>query len=193
MSFTAQPNGPRGFTPVRAQSGVGNRANEYQIAGVYGVKLYSGQAVTLFTDGFVRALNAADDAVLGVFDGCEYVDINGDIRFSPFWPAPGAVATGSVVKARVFDNADELFLIKSSADVTQAQVGEYADLDQAVGTGGDDTTGKSSVSLDQANTDATIQTSNIVLIREVSKRAGSLQEIIVQFIRPRNAAFLEAT
>jgi hypothetical protein len=96
MSFTAQPNGPRGFTPVRAQSGMLNRANEYQILGTYGTKLYRGQAVTLFTDGYVRALAAANDFVLGVFDGCEYVEVNGDIKFSPYWPAPyGQCDTGS--------------------------------------------------------------------------------------------------
>lgn len=187
MSFTAQPNGPRGFSPVRAQSGIGNRANEYQILGTYGTKLYSGQAVQLGTNGYVEALAGANSLVLGVFDGCEYIDVNGDTRFSPYWPAPGAVATGTVVKCRVFDNADELFLIKATADLTQAQVGDYADLDVAAGTGGSDVTGKSSVSLDAANTDATIQTTNVVVIREISKREGSLQEAIVQFIRPRNA------
>jgi len=187
MSFTAQPNGPRGFSPVRSQSGTPNRANEYQILGTYATKLYSGQVVALGTNGYVEALAASDNLVLGVLDGVEYIDINGDTRFSPYWPAPGAVATGSVVKARVLDNADELFLIKATADITQAQVGDYADLDQAEGTGGDDVTGKSTVSLDQGNTDATIQATNVVVIREISKREGSLQEAIVQFIRPRNA------
>ena len=186
MSFSATPNGPRGLTPVRAQSGVGNRTNEYQILGTYGTKIYSGQPVTLFTDGYVRVLAAAANFVLGVFDGCEYIDVNGDTRFSPYWPAPGAVKTGTTVKARVYDNADELFLMKATADITQAQVGEYADLDAIVG--GDDTTGKSTISLDAANTDATVQTSNVVVINEVSKRPGSSQEVIVQLIRPRKAA-----
>ena len=187
MSFTASPNGPRGFTPVRAASGTPNRANEYRISGTYATKIYSGQPVMLHTDGTIIVLAAANSLVLGVFDGCEYVETTGDIKFSAYWPAPGAVKTGSVVKARVYDNPSEQFLIKADADLTQTQVGEYADLDVAAGTGGDDTTGKSSVSLDQSATDATIQADNMVVIREISKRAGSDQEAIVQFIRPRNA------
>lgn len=192
MSFSQNPNGPRGFAPVRAASGTPARSNEYEIDGTYATKLYSGQVVTLFTDGKVRALAAAADVVLGVLDGVEYIDVNGDTRFSPYWPAPGAVKTGTKVKARVFDNPDEQFLIKATANLTQAQVGEFADLSPALGTGGDDTTGKSTASLDQANTDAAIQATNVVVINEISKRDGTVQLAIVQFARPKKAGIVGA-
>lgn len=192
MSFTAQPNGPRGFQPVRAASGTPNRANEYQILGTYATKLYSGQPVQLGTTGFVEELASAAAVVLGVFDGVEWEDVNGDVKFSPYWPAPGAVKTGSIVKARVFDNPDEQFLVLANADVTQAQVGDFADLTTVGGTGGDDVTGKSTAQLDQANTDATITADNTVVIREISKRSGSRVEIIVQFARPRFAGIVGA-
>jgi len=192
MSFSQNPNGPRGFAPVRAASGTPSRSNEYEILGTYATKIYSGQPVTLFTDGYVRVLVAATDVILGVFDGVEYIDTNGDTRFSPYWPAPGAVKTGTKVKARVFDNPDEQFLIKSTANLVQTNVGEFADLSPGLGTGGDDTTGKSTASLDAANTDTAITANSVVVINEISKRDGTTQLAIVQFARPKRAGIVGA-
>ena len=192
MSFTAQPNGPRGFAPAKAKSGTPNRASTYTILGTYATKLYSGQPVMLGAGGQVEALASAASIVLGVFDGVEYVDINGDIRFSPYWPAPGAVATGSTVKARVF-GSEGLFSVKASANLTTAQIGDFADLSSVGGVGGDDVTGKSTVELDAANTDATISADNVVVIVEISERnPGSLQDAIVQFARPKFAGIVGA-
>lgn len=186
MSFTAQPNGPRGLTPLKAQSGTPARSNTYQILGTYAVKLYSGQPVALDANGQIVALTDEDTIVAGVFDGVEYVDAQGDIKFSPYWPAPGAIATGSTVKARVYDNADELFLIKSDLDLTQDDVGKYFQFDTAAGTGGDDTTGKSNLSLDSVTANAAA-TSRQVVLRGISDRPGSVQDAIVQFVNPRFA------
>lgn len=191
MSFTPNANGPRGFDIAKAKNGTPHRSIDARIAGTYGTKLYSGQPVAVDTNGQLIAL--ADDAnpVFGVFNGCEYVDTNGDIRFSPYWPAPGAVKAGSVVKARVYDANDALFLIHSDEVLDQSDVGKYFALTVTVGTGGDDVTGRSSAQLDGSTVNAAA-TGLLVQVVEVSPReeggneTGSLA--VVQFIRPQFGA-----
>jgi len=191
MSFNPNPNGPRGFDVAKGRDGTPQRSVMARILGTYATKIYAGQPVTQSADGNITVLAAANDPVAGVFDGCEYVEVSGEIRFSPYWPAPGAIKAGSVVKARIYP-ATGLFLVKANAAVTQAQVGEFADLTNFVG--GSDITGRADqIQLDQGNTDATLQATNAVQILEVSPREeggegapGSLA--VVQFIRPQYAA-----
>ena len=194
MVFTANANGPRGFDVAKGRDGIPQRTFDARILGTYGTKIYTGQPVTLAADGTLQVLAAATTPVYGVFTGCEYVDTNGDIQFRPYWPAPGAVKAGSTVKARV-NGADGLFLIHSNQVLTQAQVGEYADLVAFVG--GNDVTGRAdAIQLDGANTDATVQATNVVQILEISPReeggdeTGSLA--IVQFIRKSVSADVNA-
>lgn len=189
MSFTPNANGPRGFDVAKARNGTPQRSVTKRILGTYGTKLYVGQPVTEVA-GYLQVLAAATTEVAGVFDGCEYVATNGDIVFSPYWPAPGAVATGTVPKARIYE-ADGLFLIQSNTTITQADVGKFADLVALVG--GDDTTGRSAIQLDGANIDATIQATSVVQIVEVSPREeggdgapGTL--CVVQFVRRQFSA-----
>jgi len=193
MSFTPNANGPRGFDVVKGRDGTPQRSVERRILGTYGTKIYVGQPVTMVA-GYLQVLAATTDEVAGVFDGCEYVAANGDIVFSPYWPAPGAVKTGTTPKARVYESTG-LFLIHASAAITQADVGKYADLSAIVG--GSDLTGRSSIQLDAANIDATKQTTNVVQILEVSPREeggdgapGTL--CVVQFIRNQFAADSDA-
>jgi len=150
--------------------------------------------VTSHTDGTLIVLASAAAAVAGVFDGVEYVDANGDIRFSNYWPAPGAVKSGTTVKARIYP-ATGVFLVQASAALTQSQVGEYADLVAFVG--GSDITGRATaIQLDAANTDATVQSTNVVQILEISPREEGGDEVgtlaLVQFIRPQFAANTDA-
>jgi hypothetical protein len=190
MSFTPNANGPRGFDVVKGRDGTPNRSRDARIAGASATKMYVGQPVGIDTNGQLIVL--ADDAnpVAGVFDGCEYVEANGDIKFSPYWPAPGAVKAGTVVKARIYD-ATGLFLIKANAELTQDDVGAYFALDTTVGTGGSDVTGRSSVSLDVATKNAAA-TGLLVQLVEISPREEGGDEVgslaIVQFIRPQFAA-----
>jgi len=194
MSFTANANGPRGFDVAKGRGGTPGRSVDARISGTYSTKIYSGQPVTSHTDGTLIVLASAAAAVAGVFDGVEYVDANGDIRFSNYWPAPGAVKSGTTVKARIYP-ATGVFLVQASAALTQSQVGEYADLVAFVG--GSDITGRATaIQLDAANTDATVQSTNVVQILEISPREEGGDEVgtlaLVQFIRPQFAANTDA-
>lgn len=184
MAFTQQPNGPRGLAPYRASDGIPNRAVEYKILGTYGTKIYSGSPVALNTDGTIIVPADVDTRILGVFDGCEYVDTQGNVVFSPYWPAPGAVQTGSDVEARVFEAQGELFLIYADGDLTQAQVGEYFTLTAL--SGGSDITGKSNIALD-ANSNGTSVVDKTVVLRQIADFDGTVRNAVVQFIRPEFA------
>ena len=194
MSFNPNPNGPRGFDVVKAKNGTPNRSIDARISGTGSDKLYVGQPVGIDANGQLIVL--ADDAnkVAGVFDGCEYVDTNGDIKFSPFWPAPGAVQTGSVVKARIYDANDNLFLINSDEVLDQSDIGKYFSLVVTVGTGGTDITGRSTAQLDGSSANASavgllVQVVDVSPREEGGDEGGSLA--IVQFIRPAFGAALD--
>lgn len=189
MSFTPNANGPRGFDVAKGRNGTPQRSETKRILGTYATKIYVGQPVTQVA-GYLNVMTAATDEVAGVFDGCEYEAVNGDVVFSPYWPAPGAVKSGSVPKARIY-NADGLFLIQSNTAITQADIGKFADLVAFVG--GSDSTGRSVIQLDGANIDATIQATSVVQIVEVSPREeggdgapGTL--CVVQFVRRQFSA-----
>jgi len=194
MSFTPNANGPRGFDPVKAKNGTPQRSVDARIAGNGSDVFYVGQPVQIDTNG--QVIVVADDAnkIFGVFDGCEYKAANGDIVFSPYWPAPGSVFTGSVVKARVYDANDALFLIHANAEMTQDDVGAYFALTTTVGTGGDATTGRSSAQLDVASKNAAA-TGLLLQLVEISPREEGGDETgtlaVVQFIRPAFGAALD--
>jgi hypothetical protein len=189
MSFTANANGPRGFDPVKAKSGTPNRMRDGRITGTYATAMYTGQPVAVHTDGYLIVL--ADDAnvVAGVFAGCEYVTAAGDIIFSPYWPAPGAVKTGTVPLAKYYPAEDSLFLIHADETLAQLDVGDYFALTTTVGTGGSTITGRSSAEVD-ASTGNASAAGLLVQCVEISPReeGGDLSVatiMTVQFVRPQ--------
>lgn len=143
---------PNGLTPVRHSSGGTMRASVYSIAAAYGTKIHSGSLVSRSGTGRNIELSGVAGPAVGVFAGCEYVDVNGEPQFRPYWPAPGAVATGTTVKAYVFDDPNIVFEVQASADVVEADIGQTADV--IVGTGSD-VTGRSATELNSADINGT--------------------------------------
>ncbi len=195
MSFTPNANGPRGFDVAKGRNGTPNRSIDARILGTYATKIYTGQPVGI-DPATGQLIVLADDAnkVAGVFDGVEYVDINGDIKFQNFWPAPGAVKVGTVVKARIYDATDALFLIHADAELTQDDVTNFFALTVTVGTGGSDVTGRSSAQLDVGSKNAAA-TGLLLQLVEISPREEGGDEVgtlaLVQFIRPEFGAAID--
>ena len=183
MAFTLSNNGARGFQPYRASNGTPMRASEYKILGTYGTKIYRGAPVILNTDGTIIVAADVDSTILVVFDGCEYVDTQGNVVVSPYWPAPGAVKTGTVPKARVFEAQGQQFLVTSDEALVQADVGEFFTLTAFAG--GSDVTGQSSIQLD-GSTNGTSVVDKAVVLREIADINGATDQAIVQFIRVTN-------
>lgn len=173
-----------GFSPLQAGQGrIVDVQNEYQIAGAYGTDIFSGQPVYQFTDGNINVLNAAADRIIGVFNGCWYVDTQGNTIFRPYWPASTSVQTGSVVRASLFDGSG-IFQVTSDEDTAFADMDFFADLAPATGTGGSTVTGRSSAKVDYSNKDESLTADNVVRMLSRSTQPGEARLLKVKFARP---------
>lgn len=114
----ANPNTPFGLSPVRHLFGGLIRPNRYTIASAYGTALYLGDPVKVTGSGKDIGIATAGSSgvVTGVFQGCEFIDTNGDTKFSKYWPASTAIKSGTTAYALVLDDPFILYAIQS--DVT---------------------------------------------------------------------------
>lgn len=120
----ANVNTPRGLRPVRKLGGGFITLTEYSIATATGA-IYSGDKVKLTGTGNGIAQAAETDELnIGVFAGCRYVQADGSIKFSAYWP--GSVsATGAV--ALVYDDPTIVFEVQGDT-VNEADIGLLADI-----------------------------------------------------------------
>ena len=119
----ANSNGAFGLRPIKklGQNTNSTGTTEYRIAAGNTNKLYQGQAVIPLATGFIDQLQAAAGGnvpMLGVFYGCEYVSsTSGETIFSNTWQGAGA-DTNHPVKAFVYDDPSQLFVIAGDAGGT---------------------------------------------------------------------------
>tara|TARA_R110000782_G_C14622211_1_gene393408 strand:+ start:23 stop:625 length:603 start_codon:yes stop_codon:yes gene_type:complete len=90
------------------------RSKAYTIASGYAINLFSGDPVKLATDGTVQ-LGTSDGTrsgttdgvkLLGIFQGCRYIDPTNKPTISPFWPSG---VTGTEIVAWILDDPEALF------------------------------------------------------------------------------------
>lgn len=137
MSQTAAPYGLR---PVKRADGLpyAGAMTEYLIdpAGE-ATNLFTGQVVNLGADGYL-ALSTATGAdattnalptggtlrgSMGVFMGCEYVNAQGQVIHSPYYPANYAAPAGTKIKAYVVDDPNVLFQAQLDGVADQSDIG----------------------------------------------------------------------
>jgi hypothetical protein len=167
----ANTNGAFGLRPIGkvGQNTNSTGATEYRIAAANTNAIYQGSPVIPLAAGVIDIVGAASGGtvgLLGVFAGCEYVSsTTGETIFSNSWPGSGA-DTNFPVKAFVYDDPMQQFVIATSNVVaaanTEAEVRAaiFANADMALATGGTAATGLSTASLD-LNTIATTNTLNL--------------------------------
>tara|TARA_B100000925_G_scaffold286853_1_gene265198 strand:+ start:203 stop:838 length:636 start_codon:yes stop_codon:yes gene_type:complete len=123
---------------------------EYRIASDNSNAIYQGSPVIPLSTGFIDIVGGADGGsvgLLGVFGGCEYVSsTTGETVFSNFYPGSGA-DTSQPVKAFVYDNPMQTFIIASDATLTNESTARghvFANADFSDGAAGSTSTGLSS-------------------------------------------------
>ena len=130
-----------------------NGATEYRIAAGNTNAIYQGSPVIPLSTGFIDIVGAAAGGtvgLVGVFAGTEYVSsTTGEKVFSNFWPGSGA-DTNFPVKAFVYDNPLQSYVICSDASLTSESTARghvFANANFAAGASGSTTTGISSAKL----------------------------------------------
>jgi hypothetical protein len=176
----ANTNGAFGLRPIAkmGQNANSTGASEYRIAAGNTNAIYQGTPVIPLAAGVI---------------GCEYVSsTTGKKVFSNQWPGSGA-DTNFPVKAFVYDDPAQLFVIATSNVVaaadTEAEVraAVFANANFAFATSGSTTTGISSATLD-LNTIATTNTLNLRImgIQDDPENADFTDEGIPVIVRLNN-------
>jgi hypothetical protein len=151
----ANTNGAFGLRPIGVVGQAANTtgATEYRIAAGNTNAIYQGSPVIPLAAGVIDIVGAAAGGtvgLVGVFWGCEYVSsTTGEKIFSNYWPGSGA-DTNHPVKAFVYDNPLQSFVICSDASLTSesaARAHVFANANFATGASGSTTTGISSAKL----------------------------------------------
>jgi hypothetical protein len=114
----------------------GNMTYSIQTAATAGTAtvIYQGSPVIPLANGLVDAVGAATGgtaSLLGVFLGCNYIDLNGKPVFSPKWPGTAAVFAGSVATALIASHPDQLFEINCDGAIADTAVHTNANFSTA--------------------------------------------------------------
>jgi hypothetical protein len=121
--------------------------------------IYQGTPVIPLANGMVDIVGNANGGtvpLLGAFLGCNYIDLFGKPRWSPYWPGTSAVYANSVATAIVSAHPDQAFLINTDAAAADSLV--HANANFATATSGSTVSGLSSgkLAVSTANTTATL-------------------------------------
>ena len=121
--------------------------------------IYQGSPVIPLSNGMIDIVGAAAGGtvpILGAFLGCNYIDLTGKPKWSPFYPGTAACYANSIATGIVSANPDQAFLINTDAAAADTLVHSNANF--ATATSGSSTTGLSSAKLavSTANTTNTL-------------------------------------
>jgi hypothetical protein len=126
--------------------------------------IYFGQPVIPLSNGMIGPVASATGGttpLLGVFLGCNYVDLTGKPRWSPYWPKTASAYANSPATAIVSAHPDQVFLINCDAAAADTLVHNNADF--ATLTSGSTVTGTSAGNLG-VSTAATTNTLNMRIL-----------------------------
>lgn len=132
MSTTSSPFGIRA---VYHPSGV-IRTETFYPSTIPASACYKGDPVKLTGDGDVVGIAAANDAIIGIFDGCRYTDSTGKPTYSPYWPAALSGVTNMEWYV-ITDQATEFEIQGGSGTWANTAIGDSADF--VIGAGSSNT------------------------------------------------------
>lgn len=198
MSSSATPYGLR---PVKRVDGLpyAGAVSEFEIdpAG-YAANIFNGSIVTIITTGYIQLMvatgadgttNAFPAGTIGVFVGCEYINAQGQLQFSQYYPAGYVAPAGTKIKAKVVCDPDVLFQGQMDGIAAQAAVGSNTFLAAVQSTStGSTRTGNSTSALE-----STVVATNAALrvVALVSPPTDAYGDVLVKF-NPGHHSYLNA-
>lgn len=149
MANTSRPNG---FVPIRHARGgvIRASASKYTFDTAYAANVFTGDVLKLANTGLLQVAAAGDTNLVGVFAGVRWVDTDGSIRFSKYWPTGQTVKTGTVPEVFIYDDPGIVYSVQAYT----ASTGYYAttmngnNADLKANTAGSTTTGQSGMEID---------------------------------------------
>lgn len=141
----ANVDAPSGLIADRHLLGSEVRTNNYAIASGLAENIGLNAAVKSTGTGKRVSLAAAGDTLRGVFAGCQYQDVSGNVVFSKNWVSGTVTLNSADATALVYDDPWILFQTQASGAFTAADIGLNADL----------TTGAASNGVSTAEVDST--------------------------------------
>ena len=109
---------PYGLKPINLYGGTpfAGATRQYRIASAYNTSIFFGDAVEMVNTGTIikSAITSAratvtTSQIMGVFMGCSYVNAQGQVIFSQYYPANTTAPTGTVITAYVCNDPNTLF------------------------------------------------------------------------------------
>ena len=143
----ANVNSPYGLRPIGNLSATGaQKQYGYTIDDNQAGAIFQGDLVTLVGGFLVKFAPATHVSAVGVFNGCFYNDpTTQKPTWKNYYPGSINITTGSI-QASVMDDPNQLFTIQVNGTMTQAAIGNNADVTGS--TTGSTVTGVSNMTLD---------------------------------------------
>lgn len=142
MSSVAAPFGIR---PIYSPQGIVRPGPMGQVASAYDANIFQNSPIAVNANGFIVAA-APNDRALGVFQGVEYVGVDGTPRWRNWWQADTVLFANTIARAYVTQNQAQLvYEVQANATLTIAATGQQYDWTTLAG---NTVTGLSSVALD---------------------------------------------
>jgi len=193
MSQTATPYGLR---PVKRADGMSyaGAVTEYDIdpAGE-ATNLFYGQVVTIGADGYIALATGtgADGTTnsfpgsgtltgaIGVFMGCEYVNAQGQLVNSQYYPSGTVAPTGTRIKAFVCNDPDVLFMgqLDGVADISDLGANTFFAAAQSTSTGST----RTGVSTSALESTTVTTTAAFRIVGFASPASDAFPDVLVKF------------
>ncbi len=176
----ANVNRAAGFIARKHLNGGVIALSRHHIASGLASNLFVGDAVIPVNTSKNINVAAAGNRVVGVFNGVQYVNTSGEVKFERVWLSGTTVKTGTTPDAWVYDDPRILFHVQMSGAFTVADIGAFADLTKA--TAGSSLTGQSGDQIDST----TVGTGTVFKIydydRSPSNEIGTNAKVLVGIV-----------
>jgi hypothetical protein len=189
-------NAPYGLKPVKRADGLpyaGATSQDLINPAGTATNIFNGSVVNLDSNGYIvlstaTGADATTNALpagttltgsLGVFVGCEYVNAQGQLIFSQYYPASYAAPTGTSIKAYVVDDPNVMFQAQLTSTGAQTIVGTNTFFSAVQSTSTGNTATGNSTSALTASVVTTTAAFRIMAI--VSPAGDSFAEVLVKF------------